>query len=105
VWKAWDGTTRTLPGELTDKEWNILEKLLAPGSEQRRPRYSKRAIINAMLYLVWEGCTWRGLSRDFAPCRIVFHYFAKWQEEGVWKGSIMRYAMGCGWPVASPGTV
>jgi transposase len=94
------------PGDLTDKEWNILEKLLPPGSElERPPRYSKRAIINAMLYLVWEGCTWRGLSRDFAPCRIVFHYFAKWQEEGVWKGSIMRYAMGCGWPVASPGTV
>jgi putative transposase len=70
------------PRELTDKEWKILEKLLPPGSKLGRPpRYNKRAI----LYLVREGRTWRGLPQDFPPYRIVFYYFAKWQEQGVWE--------------------
>lgn len=74
------------PSDLTDKEWKILEKLLPPGSKLGRPpRYSKRAIVNAILYLVREGCTWRGLPHDFPPYRIVFYYFAKWQEQGVWE--------------------
>lgn len=74
------------PSDLTDKEWKILEKLLPPGSKLGRPpRYSKRAIFDAILYLVREGCTWRGLPHDFPPYRIVFYYFAKWQEQGVWE--------------------
>ena len=72
------------PSDLTHKEWKIFEKLLPPGSKLGRPPpYSKRAILNAILYLVRQGCTWRGLPHDFPPYRIVFYYFAKWQEQGV----------------------
>lgn len=74
------------PSDLTEKEWKILAKLLPAGSKLGRPpRYSKRAVLNAIFYLVRQGCTWRGLPHDFPPYRIVFYYFAKWQEQGVWE--------------------
>jgi transposase len=74
------------PSDLTEKEWKILAKVLPADSKLGRPpRYSKRAVLNAILYLVREGCTWRGLPHDFPPYRIVFYYFAKWQEQGVWE--------------------
>lgn len=74
------------PSDLTDKEWQILKKLLPEDSKMGRPpRYEKRLILNAILYLVRQGCTWRGLPHDFPSYRIVFYYFAKWQKDGVWE--------------------
>lgn len=74
------------PSDLKDQEWSIIGKLLPAGGKLGRPpRYEKRDILNAIFYLIRQGCTWRGLPHDFPPYRIVFHYFAKWQEDGVWE--------------------
>jgi putative transposase len=74
------------PSDLKEQEWNIISKLLPAGGKLGRPpRYEKRDILNAILYLVRQGCTWRGLPHDFPPYRIVYYYFAKWQQEGVWE--------------------
>jgi transposase len=74
------------PSDLKEQEWNIISKLLPAGGKLGRPPcYEKRDILNAILYLVRQGCTWRGLPHDFPPYRIVFYYFAKWQQEGVWE--------------------
>lgn len=74
------------PSDLKDAEWNIISKLLPAGGKLGRPpSYEKRDILNAIFYLIRQGCTWRGLPHDFPPYRIVFYYFAKWQEDGVWE--------------------
>jgi putative transposase len=74
------------PSDLSDQEWKIIKQLLPPGGKLGRPpRYEKRDILEAILYLVRQGCTWRGLPHDFPPYRIVYYYFAKWQSEGVWE--------------------
>jgi len=41
--------------------------------------------MNAILYLVRNGCTWRSLPHDLPPYRIVFHYFRTWQQDGTWE--------------------
>jgi putative transposase len=74
------------PSDLSDKEWKIIKQLLPSGGKLGRPpRYEKRDILEAILYLVRQGCTWRGLPHDFPPYRIVYYYFAKWQSEGAWE--------------------
>lgn len=74
------------PSNLKEQEWKIISKLLPAGGKLGRPpRYEKRDILNGILYLVRQGCTWRGLPHEFPPYRIVFYYFAKWQQEGVWE--------------------
>ena len=44
-----------------------------------------RAVMNAILYLLRTGCSWRHLPHDLPPYRTVFYYFTKWRKCGVWK--------------------
>ncbi|MGH8021062.1 MAG: IS5 family transposase [Opitutaceae bacterium] len=71
---------------LTDAEWAVLEPLIPKADKGGRPpEYSKRSIIDGILYLLRHGCTWRGLPHDLPPWRIVWHYFHRWKESGLWK--------------------
>ena len=71
------------PTNLTDKQWQVTEKILDP--QQRKRKYPLRDIMNAILYLVKTGCQWRMLPRDFPPYNTVFYYFNKWKWEGVFE--------------------
>jgi transposase len=54
----------------------------APGG---RPRCApKREIVEAILYLLRAGCSWRLLPHDFPPWQTVYHYLRRWEREGVW---------------------
>ena len=65
------------PSSLTDAEWKVIEPLV-PGPKLfgRPPRYKKRAILDAIFYVVRSGCAWRLLPHDLPPWRIVYHYLA-----------------------------
>ena len=78
-------TTTTYPSDLRDEEWALLDPLIPRARKPGRPeRYSKRAILNAIFYLVRSGCAWRMLPRDLPPWKLVWHYFAHWKKLGVW---------------------
>src|SRR3954447_7250943 len=52
------------PSDLTDGEW----ALTTPFFATYRPLSTTiRAIVEACLYLVAEGCRWRALLKDFPP--------------------------------------
>ena len=73
------------PSDLTDAEWNILQPLIpGPARLGRPPRYEKRAILNAIFYVVRSGCSWRMLPGEMPPWRIVYYYFMRWRQDGVW---------------------
>lgn len=78
-------TKEPYPSQLTDLEWELVRRLL-PGRGRlgRPPRYARRAVLDAIFYLTRSGCAWRDLPHDFPPWRLVYHYFARWQQEGVW---------------------
>jgi putative transposase len=71
--------------DLTDGQWSILEPLLAPAKPGGRPRKTNlREVVNALLYLNRNGCTWRNLPHDFPPWRTVYNYFRAWIDDGTW---------------------
>ena len=74
------------PSNLTDAEWKHIEPLV-PGPKLfgRPPRYSKRAILDGLFYVVRGGCAWRMLPHDLPPWRIVYYYFMVWRREGLWQ--------------------
>ena len=73
------------PTDLTDKEWAIIEPLL-PVQRTGRPRkYSQREMLNAILYLLRTGCSWRMLPHDLPPWKAVYAYFRKLQTENRWQ--------------------
>jgi putative transposase len=41
--------------------------------------------VDAILYLVKNGCVWRCLPNDFPPWGIVYHYFRAWSNSGLWE--------------------
>ena len=73
------------PTDLSDAEWRRI-KPWVPGdaSTGRPPKYDKREILDAVLYVTRNGCTWRALPHDLPPYRIVFHWFRRWQADGTW---------------------
>src|SRR5476651_2276376 len=79
------GGTKTYPSDLREEEWALLDPLIPRARKAGRPeKYSKRAILNAIFYLVRSGCAWRMLPNDLPPWKLVWHYFAHWKQQGVW---------------------
>jgi transposase len=79
-------THEPYPSNLTDGEWNLIEPLTPkPGLLGRPPRYSKRAILDGIFYVVRSGCSWRMLPHDLPPWRIVYYYFMVWRRDGLWQ--------------------
>ena len=71
------------PTNLTEKQWQILEKIVDPTNRKRKNHL--RDIMNAMLYLIKTGCQWRMLPKDFPPYNTVYYYFRKWKNEGIFE--------------------
>jgi transposase len=79
-------TREPYPSSLTESEWNWIEPLLPTAKLfGRPPRYSKRAILDAIFYVVRGGIAWRLLPHDLPPWRIVYYYFMTWRRDGLWQ--------------------
>ena len=46
-------------------------------------KYSKRDLLNGILYINKTGCQWRYLPKDFPPWSSVFHYFRHLHRKGI----------------------
>jgi putative transposase len=41
-------------------------------------------ILNAILYVLIEGCRWRALPGDFPPWQTAYSYVYNWRKDGTW---------------------
>ena len=72
--------------DLNDAEWNILEGLIpAPLPGGRPVKWSRREIVNAILYVMRAGCQWHLLPHDFPPYKTVYDYYRQWRRRGIWE--------------------
>src|SRR3569833_4053796 len=72
------------PSDLSDDEWAMVEPLLPPPGEGGRPeKHPRRAVVDAILYVVRTGCAWRALPADFPPWQTVYWYFVRWEKRRV----------------------
>jgi len=79
-------TRQPYPSDLTDAQWKKLEPWVPKPKPGGRPaQYSRREILNAILYQAREGCSWRALPHDLPPYRTAFYYFRRWQRDGTWE--------------------
>src|SRR5690349_1467174 len=77
-------TRKRYPCDLTDGEW----ALTVPFFAAYRPLSTAiRAIVEACLYLVTEGCRWRALPKDFPPWQTVRWWWDRFRREGVWEAA------------------
>jgi len=41
-------------------------------------------VLNAIFYVLCEGCRWRALPGDFPAWQTVYTYFRNWRKDGTW---------------------
>lgn len=71
--------------DLEDAEWELIKTHLAlPKRRGRKREIDEREILNAIFYLLHNGCIWRDLPKDLPPWQTVYKYFRRWQRLGVW---------------------
>ena len=76
---------RAYPSDISDREWDIIEPLLPSEKLRGKKREVElREIVNAIFYLLEEGCQWRALPHDFPHWSTVRTYFDKWNKNRVW---------------------
>jgi len=76
-------TSTTYPSTLTDREWEVLEPLLARDEKRGRPpKHDKRSIMNAIFYQLRTGNQWRYLPKDFPPWTAVWSAFRRMRNSG-----------------------
>lgn len=72
---------------LTDEEWEILQPLLSEILQTlkrtRPPNWTKRQILDGMLYQLKNGCNWCDLPKDLPPYSTVFWYYKQWRSDGI----------------------
>lgn len=56
----------------------------------REYKYSKRELLNAVLYVVDNGCKWRALPHEFPAWQTVYSFFRRAKETGLWD-KILQY--------------
>jgi putative transposase len=74
------------PTDLTDEQWQILRELLPRPFRRGAPRkVCRRAIVNAILYVLRSGCAWRLLPHEFPNWKTVYGIFLAWRDDGTWQ--------------------
>jgi putative transposase len=80
-------TTRTAyPSDLTDDQWALIAPLIPGSTGWGAPiTVARREVVNAILYLLANGCKWSALPHDFPREGTVRDYYHQWRRAGVWQ--------------------
>lgn len=73
---------------LTDEQFALIEPILKEERDPRgrKPTITDRQVLDALFYILREGCRWRALPPHFGQWMAVFMRYKRWVERGVlWK--------------------
>jgi putative transposase len=77
--------------------WRKLKKYLPKQNQKKksqggRPRASDRAVANAIWYLLWTGCQWKALHKDYfgVSSSVVHERFQRWRRMGLFEKLMRR---------------
>ena len=70
---------------LTEAQFELIEPLIPKALPGGRPReVDIWAVLNAIFYVLVQGCKWRDLPGDFPAWQTVYTYFRNWRIDGTW---------------------
>jgi transposase len=77
---------KVYPSDLNNAEWSILEPHIPAVKTGGRPAtYSRREIVNGILYVLRGGIAWRMMPHDLPPWDTVYGYYNRWCKAGIWE--------------------
>ena len=75
--------------ELTDHEWNHIEKYLPKSKSGRKPKDLRRT-LSGIKWILKNGGSWRSLPEYFGNWNSVYRYFCRLQEKQVFENIFME---------------
>jgi len=77
--------SKAYPSNLTQDQFELLSDMIPEPKTGGRPReVDMWEILNAIFYILCEGCCWRALPSDFPKWQTVYTYFRNWRINGTW---------------------
>jgi putative transposase len=74
---------KAYPSDLTDAQWRLVAPRIPEAKPGGRPRkYEMREVINGLLYLSREGCSWRALPHDLPHWKTCYNFFRRFEADG-----------------------
>jgi putative transposase len=70
------------PSDLTDKEWENISEYFPDANASE---VHKRSLVEAVLYLVDNGCKWRALPHDYPKWSTVKSFYYRSVASGLWE--------------------
>jgi putative transposase len=71
--------------DLTDAQWEYIEPYLKRTDPRGAiSKYSKRDIVNAIMYVLEGGIKWRMMPSNFPPWYTVYYHFKMLNTRGIW---------------------
>ena len=85
--------TRWYESDLTDQQWALLAPLFTDETPRRGPKgtISPRLILNAIFYLLREGCRWRSLPPQYPSWQTVYYHFRRWHAQHLWTNIYIQF--------------
>jgi transposase len=79
---------RRYPSDTSDPEWALIAPLLPVPACQvktggRAEANCRRAVVDAIGYVIHNGCVWRALPAGFPPWRTVYGFYQRCNSHGV----------------------
>src|SRR5919204_1560787 len=79
--------------------WRFIKRVLPPDpkpppGQRGRRRIPNRAVLDGLWYLLWTGCQWQAIKREwFGVSKSVLNErLHTWQQQGVWEKVMARVA-------------
>lgn len=82
------------PSDVTDAQWEAIRHFFeVPRPTGGKPRtHDCRVLLNAILYVMKEGISWRALPDSFPPYTTVFSQRARWAKDGTLQRAMGAFA-------------
>jgi len=71
--------------ELTDKQWEMIQKHLPKPARTGRPRAEDRSTTNGIIYVLTTGCRWSEMPKGYGSKSTAHRRLQTWQNDGIWK--------------------
>lgn len=76
--------------DLSDEQWHLIADLVPAIRSNhttggRPAKYTRREILNAILYVARTGCQWRMLLHDLPNWETAYRYFVLWYDAGIFE--------------------
>ncbi|MCL2087771.1 MAG: transposase [Oscillospiraceae bacterium] len=71
-------------------QWAEIEDFFPVGNKSD---YHKRSLVEAVLYLVDNGCKWRAIPHDFPPYGTVWSFYRRAKQSGMMRAIKVHFSL------------